>query len=117
MNHRTFNSIMQLPQKLWVESVVDFSINTHPGPDMIAPAKSAELTFKLIYPHKYTHTCWRVLEHQVHYGRKWPDFHWALGTYQLHRPGRKIRSASISLLESYVSQRTLGFVKYDWMLQ
>lgn len=108
---------MQLPQKIAAAEITGMVVNTHPGPDIIAEDKSAEVKFKMIYPDKYTHICWRVLEHQLHYGKKWPDFYWALGTYQLDRSVRKIRSANLSLLESYVLQRTLGFVKYDWMLQ
>lgn len=117
MKARDFNSYaMPYVNNLWVANVLNMQLNPKKGPDIIDKDKVVEVKFNLIYQSKPNYISWRVLEHQLAYNNGKQAF-WALGTYQLNRPVKKIKTKNPILLEAMVTERELYLIDWNWMLQ
>jgi hypothetical protein len=116
MKARIFNShYMPRVNEEWAALVLGMQVNPDSGPDLVDENKNVEVKFTLISPRNYPRS-WTVLEHQMDYNNGKPCF-WALGTYELNRPVKKIRDRDIPRLEKLVVNRELYLVTWDWMHQ
>lgn len=118
MKPRTFNSVMHFTNERWAARVLNMNVNPGNGPDLIDDDKVVEVKFKLIYPERYTHTSWRVLQYQMNYPQEFGRTgYWALGTYSLNTSVSAMRKASLTKIENYVVSRELWIVDWNWMKQ
>jgi hypothetical protein len=116
MNNRTFNSLMHFYNERWAAEALGMRVNEKKGPDLIDEDKVVEVKFKLLYPNKYVHICWRTLEHQMAYGDRGKAY-WALGTYLFSRQVSEIRRRDMRDIEFFVLNRELTIVPWDWIFQ
>lgn len=110
---------MYQPNQAWAGQVLGMDINSLKGPDLICNDKIVEVKFNLVFPDRYSHKSWRVLEHQIDYDRHYKnkDAYWALGFYSLSCPVSQVQSKDPESLESLVTSRELYVVKWEWMNQ
>lgn len=113
---RSFNSLMHYVNEKWVSRVLGIPVNPSKGADLVDDKRLVEVKFKITYPGKYTHQCWRILEHQMDYpaGCGLPGF-WALGNYEFKKVASLVTDTEE--LEALVIQRELWMVNWDWMQQ
>lgn len=103
--------------ELWAANVLNMEINPGNGPDLIDGNMAVEIKFKLIYPDKYTHLCWRTLGHQVEYKKDYEKIYWGFGTYTLDKSVSEVDTKNKEKLEKIVRQRTLHIVQWGWINQ
>jgi hypothetical protein len=118
MKSRSFNSVMPKYNEKWAAKVLGMNVNPNSGPDLIDSEKAVEVKFKMFYTdERYFDKCWRVLGHQVDYDKKHSEIYWSFGFYTLDREVKEIRKSDIPKLESFVLNRELYLVEWDWIKQ
>ncbi len=116
MKCRKFNSVMPRVNHAWAASVLGMDVNPYKGPDLVGEEKDVELKFCLVPAGKRA-VSWTAFDYQLQYGETGKSFFWGLGTYELDRPVKKIRTTSPKELEKYVRRRELYIVSSDWVHQ
>ncbi|MEI6850175.1 MAG: hypothetical protein WCK29_03985 [archaeon] len=115
MNQRRFNSVMPVANHKWAAQVLKMEDNPAAGPDLLGKDKNVELKFCLV-PAARNYIKWTTLEYQLKYDEIKPCY-WGVGTYQLNRSVSSIRTTNPDILESYVTQREIFIVHWDWIKQ
>jgi len=116
MKARRFNNVMPYVNELWAAQVLGMQVNSHHGPDIIDDKKNCEVKFSFLDRKGKYPVSWTVLEYQMDYNNGKPCY-WALGTYRLRLPVKKIKTENTEELERLVTQRELFVVTWDWMHQ
>ena len=118
MNTRYFNGAVMPPiNHYWAAQALQMQENPKKGPDLIDKEKTVELKFKVLYERKYTHKCWRTLEHQLNYPTQEKPAVWGLGFYTLSKLARLIPIRNIRFLEKLVTFRELYLIEWQWIMQ
>ena len=98
----------------WAGKVLGMNVSNSPGPDLIDGEKAVEIKFKLTYDNKYYDKCWRVLGHQLDYDKDYSEIYWGFGFYSLDREINKIKRKDLTKLDSYVTNRQIYLVNWNW---
>ncbi len=117
MYHRTFNSVMHPLNETWSANVLKMTHNPNQGIDLISPDKNVEVKFTLQLLNEYKHKSWRVLDHELAWGKNGKTAYWALGFYTLTEEIANINVKTPQALERKVIERELFIVNWGWMDQ
>ena len=121
-NHaRTYNNPVSRTNEIWAAKVLRMQTNEGNGPDLLDEGKIVEVKFTLINPkgnQGHYPKAWTVLEHQLDFADLWTgQSFWAMGTYELDRPFRKINTFDPEKIERFVTCREMYLVQWNWIYQ
>ena len=116
MKARTYNSLIGRVHHPWAAEILEMRINPSFGPDLVDHGKAVELKFCLKND-KGSYIQWKILDHQMKYGRNGNLAYWGLATYELNKPITEINVSDASQLERFVTTRELWLVNWDWASQ
>jgi len=100
--------------ELWAAEALEMSRNPGQGIDLLGNSYDIEVKFNLRKT-VYVHKSWRVLGHEVGWGKTDKLCFWALGFYRLNAEVRSIRFNSQAELEKKVLERELFIVPWGWI--
>ena len=117
MKARAFNSVMHPLNESWAAKALGMTRNPGQGIDLLGDNCDIEVKFNL-RKKGYVHKSWRVLGHEVSWGKNGRLCFWGLGFYTLDREVKSIKSAISQVeLEKKVLERELFIVPWDWIDQ
>ena len=114
MEARTYNSLIGRVHHSWGAEVLGMEVNPGIGADLRDDEKVVELKFCLVRDEN-SYVNWKILNHQLEYGRRSRIAYWGLATYELSKPVRDIEVVDASDLEEFVTERELWLVPWTWI--